>query len=380
MTAGRCAVDPAPRNLWRMTTTSRGADGRPRHARALLLLAALTLVLSGCGAFRDNGLEWARVVPAGDCHCADGSGFAFWERRADPTKVVLFLNGGGVCWDAESCAFTGDRGESDYYDWNIQGTEPENRSGMFDVTRADNPFADHSFIYVSSCTGDAHLGNVSRQYSPGSTVEHRGYVNGTAALGHLAEHYPDATRVVVIGKTAGSVAAPLYGGLVADLLPDAEVTVLGAQSGAWPDDPDFNAEVLDARWGAYDAVPDWAVAGLAARDWGVPRFWTQAARHRPDLVLARFDFAFDPHAAAEVTRWVDGDPPDLLAVIDGNEAAIEAAGVRLHSYTAPGADHQVFEPDKFYEIEVDDVRLVDWLDALINDEPPADVRCDQCDR
>ncbi|TMR15526.1 hypothetical protein ETD86_27030 [Nonomuraea turkmeniaca] len=342
----------------------------------LLLLAALAMVLAGCSAPRD--LVWERVVPAGDCRCADGSEFTFWERRADPTKVVFFLNGGGVCWDAKSCAFTGDHGESEFYDWSVQGSEPENRNGMFDVTRSDNPFADHSFLYVSPCTGDAHLGNASQKYSPELTVEHRGYVNGTAALSYIAEHYPNATQVVVVGKTAGSIAAPLYGGLVADRLPKAKVTVFGAQSGAWPNNPDFNAGILDARWGAYDTMPDWAVKGLTAQDWGVPRFWTQAGLHNPGLVLARFDFAFDPHAASEVTQWMDGNPPNLLAVITGNEAAIEAAGVRLHSYTAPGDDHGLFEFDKFYEIEVNGVRFVDWLDALITNEPPDDVRCDRC--
>jgi len=348
---------------------------RRRRNAPLLLLAALSIVLAGCTA---KGLEWERVVPAGDCQCADGSEFAFWERRADPTKVVFFLNGGGVCWDAYMCAFTGEHGENDFYDWSIQGTEPENRSGMFDVTQGDNPFADYSFIYVSSCTGDAHLGNVSEAYSPELTVEHRGYVNGTAALNYLAEHYPNAAQVVVIGKTAGSVAAPIYGGLVADRLPNAKVIVFGAQSGAWPNNPDFNASILDARWGAYATMPDWAVNGLTVDDWGVPRFWIQAGRHNLNLVLARFDFAYDPHATSELTQWLDGNPPNLLTEIDGNEAAIEAAGVRLHSYTAPGADHQIFEPNKFYEIEVEGVRLVDWLDALINNEPPDDVHCDQC--
>lgn len=352
----------------------------------LLLLTALGMVLAGCSAAKDlvsapKDLEWERVVPADDCHCADGSEFAFWERRAEPTKVVLFMNGGGVCWDAKSCAFTSTDtpGESDFYDWNLQGTNPENRSGVFDTTRADNPFADYSFLYVSSCTGDAHLGNASQEYSPELTIEHRGYVNGAAALNYLAEHYPNAKEVVVIGKTAGSVAAPIYGGLVADRLPNAQVTVFGAQSGAWPDNPDFNADILDERWGAYDAMPDWAVDGLTVSDWGVPRFWNQAGSHYPDLVLARFDFAFDPHAAVEVTQWMEGDPPNLLDEIDRNEAAIENAGLRLHSYTAPGDDHGLFEFDKFYEIEVKGVKLIDWLDTLVTDEPPDDVHCDQCD-
>jgi hypothetical protein len=336
-------------------------------------------------------MEWERVVPAGDCQCADGGEFAFWERRADPTKVVLFLNGGGVCWDARSCGFTSTDtpGESEFYDWNLEGTNPENRRGIFDTTRADNPFAEYSYLYVSSCTGDAHLGNASQEYSPELTVEHRGYVNGTAAIDYLAEQYPDANQVVVVGKTAGSVAAPIYGGLVADLLPDAEVTVFGAQSGAWPDHPDFNADILDQTWGAYDAMPDWAVDGLTVRDWGVPRFWTQSGLHNPNLVMARFDFAYDPQAAVEITGWNRGDTPSLepvpdfdeLAVIDANEAAIEAVGVRLHSYTAPGDDHGLFEPDEFdafYETEVEGVRLVDWLDALITDEPPDDVHCVRC--
>lgn len=345
-----------------------------------LVLAALGLVLAyvlaACGAPEE--VEWARVEPGGDCQCADGSEFAFWERRVDPTKVVLFLNGGDVCWDATTCAFS-DR--EDAWDSDIEGESPDNRSqdGFFDFGDGDNPFAEHSVLFVSSCTGDAHLGNVAHQYSPDLTVEHRGYVNGTAAVDYLAQQYPDATEVVVMGKTAGSVAAPLYGGLVADRLPDAKVTVFGGQSGAWPDHPDFNTKILDKTWGAYAAMPDWAVDGLTAREWGVPRFWIQAGRHDPDLVFARFDYAYDPHAAVEVTEWMDGDPPDLLAVTDANETAIEAAGVDVHSYTAPGEGHGIFEFDAFYDVEVNGVRLVDWVDELITNDPPEDVHCEQCD-
>src|SRR5262245_4023791 len=54
--------------------------------------------------------DWAKIVPAGDCRCADGSEFSFWEHRADPTRVVLYLDGGGSCYDATSCAFAGSGG------------------------------------------------------------------------------------------------------------------------------------------------------------------------------------------------------------------------------------------------------------------------------
>jgi Pectinacetylesterase len=360
----------------------------------LLVLAASATTVSACGDNDDEAgaaattapatttapadRKWKKVVPGGDCECADGSEFAFWERRADPTKVVLFLDGGGACYDAETCAFTGlgASGEENY-DWKITD-DPATEGGIFDFGRADNPFRDYSFISVPSCTGDAHLGDVTRKYSPELTVEHNGFVNGTTALDYLADNYPDAAQVVVVGKSVGSIAAPIYGGLASDVLPEAQVTVLGGQSGQIPDDPDLNAELLGERWGAYANMPDWEVnEGLSARDWGPPRFWIQAGLHDPDIVLARFDYAYDREAArsADVTGV---EQADQLAVIDANEAAIEEAGVDLLSYTAPCDGHGIFEWPRFYELEVNGERLVDWVTRLIEGKPVADVHCTKC--
>jgi hypothetical protein len=329
--------------------------------------------------------EWQKVLPGGDSECADGSEFAFWERKADPTKMVFYLDGGGVCFDAASCTNantpnTGERAGPDY-DPNVDGENPAREGGMFDLARADNPFRDYSFIYVPLCTADSHLGDVTRVYSSELTVRHKGFVNGMAALNYLGENYPDAVQVVVIGKTAGSVAAPIYGGLVADLLPDAQITVFGAQSGAFPDDPDLNAEIIGELWGAFDNMPAWEInEGLTAREWGPRQFWIQAGLHDPDIVIARFDYAFDPHAV-EALKYLSipgVDPSNPLAVIDANEAAIEATGVVLYSYTSPGQGHGILEYETFFDMEVNGVRLVDWIEALIAGEPLADVHCDEC--
>jgi hypothetical protein len=360
--------------------SARDLDAEPAVFEAAWKACESLLPPASSGAAGDQAgnAGWEKIVPGGDCACADGSEFAFWERRADPAKVVFYLDGGGICFDATTCAFTGTNGENDYYNWSIEGENPALASGMFDFDRADNPFADYSFIYVASCTGDADLGDVTREYSPELTVEHNGFVNGTTALGYLAEHYADAAQVVVAGRSSGSVAAPVYGGLVADLVPDAQVTVFGAESGAFPDDPDFNAEVIGELWGAYK-MPDWEVnEGLTARDWGVPRFWVQAGLHDPDIVMARFDYAFDPNQARAVEGLTGVAPSNLVALIDANEAAIEAAGVIQHSYTAPGEEHLILEVDRFYEIEVNGVRLVDWVEALLAGEPVDDVHCDEC--
>jgi Pectinacetylesterase len=322
----------------------------------------------------ENAGEWEKIVPGGECECADGSEFAFWERGADPTKVVFYLDGGGGCWDAEKCAFTDD---STFYVWNIAEDDPASQGGIFDLANPDNPFGDYSFVYAPYCTGDVHLGDVTREYSPELTVEHNGYVNSTTALAYLAEHYPDAEQVVVVGISAGSIAAPVYGGLVADALPDAQVTVLANASGAYPSDPDVNTEVL-GQWGVFETMPDWEVnEGLTASDWGPPQFWIQAGLHDPDIVLARVDYAYDENQ----TFWMEqigADASNLVASMDANEAAIEAAGVIQHSFTAPGNDHGILDDGPFYTMEVNGVRLVDWVESLIAGEQLDDVHCDDC--
>ena len=320
--------------------------------------------------------EWEKVVPGDGCECADGSEFAFWVRPADPTKVVLFLDGGGACWDATTCAFTDE--ESTTYDWNISADDdPALEHGIFELSNPDNPFAGYSFVYVPHCTGDVHLGDVTREYSPEVTVEHNGFVNGTAALTYLTESFPDAEQVVVVGESSGSVAAPVYAGLTSDSLPEARVAVLADSSGAYPDDPELNADIL-GQWDTFETMPDWEVNdGLTAKEWAIPRFWVQAGLHDPEIVMARFDYANDERQAS-MMELAGVDASNLIASIDANEAAIERAGVTQHSYTAAGSDHGIVGDGSFYRMEVDGITLVDWVQALLGGEPPDDVHCEQC--
>ena len=301
--------------------------------------------------------DWEQVVPGRDCQCSDGSEFRFWVREADPEKVVFYLQDGGACWSAETCA-----PEAGLYNTSAEG--PQEESGIFDLADARNPFADHSIVYVPDCTADVHLGNVTTQYTPDLTVHHSGYVNGTAALDHLAETFSDATDVVVIGESAGSVAAPLYAGLVAERLPDAAITVLADGSGSYPDRPAINSLLADA-W------------GLADGQWSIPGMFIQSGRHDPDIVFARHDYAYD-ETQQEYLELIDVAPPDLLALIDGNETQIERHGVNLLSYIAPGDSHTVLSDGLFYAEEVDGQPLVDWVTSLVEGEPVDDVHCPDC--
>ncbi|MET0459064.1 MAG: pectin acetylesterase-family hydrolase [Ilumatobacteraceae bacterium] len=316
---------------------------------------------------------WQMVVPGGDCQCADGTEYSFWVRRADPTKVVLFFQGGGACFSPESCAFGG----GTYKPTTGAQDDPTGAAGVLDLDDPRNPLADYSFVFVPYCTGDVHIGDNTSAYSPELTVQHKGAINAAAAVGHLAAAFPDAAEVVVLGESAGGVGAPLYAGEVSDLLPDAEIVVIADSSGAYPDVPVMNA-VLGTVWGTVNAIPPWPEnAGQTVETWSAPGMYIQAGHHDPDITFARHDYAYDGIQAAFAAYA--GVPSDqLLTLIDGNEAQIEAAGVDLASYVAPGSSHTVLSTPRFYTETFDGVAFLDWFTALVHGEPVADEHCVEC--
>jgi hypothetical protein len=66
-------------------------------------------------------------------------------------------------------------------------------------------------------------------------------------------------------------------------------------------------------------------------------------------------------------------------VADANEEMIEAAGVTQFSFTAPGSDHTLVRKPVFYEMELNGVRLVDWVTSIVNGESVEDVHCEECE-
>ncbi|MEL7206974.1 MAG: hypothetical protein AAGK32_01855, partial [Actinomycetota bacterium] len=69
---------------------------------------------------------------------------------------------------------------------------------------------------------------------------------------------------------------------------------------------------------------------------------------------------------------------DVLTVVLQNEEDIEAAGVPLAGYVAPGTDHTILGSDALYELEVEGVAFLDWLTDYVNGVDVEDVVCTDC--
>jgi hypothetical protein len=141
-----------------------------------LALATITVLLgssTGIAAEATLAAEaWTPFEGGSETTCADGSAVGFLERAADPTRVVLFFEGGGACFSEESCAFDGD--DKVYISSSeVTPQSLRDRGGVFDFDEPQNPVADYSFVYVPYCTGDGHLGTASHRL-----LVHHGEVDG----------------------------------------------------------------------------------------------------------------------------------------------------------------------------------------------------------
>ncbi|MDT0276403.1 pectin acetylesterase-family hydrolase [Blastococcus goldschmidtiae] len=332
-------------------------------------------------------VAWEKVATPDECRCSDGSEFHYWQHEGDPAKVLFVLEGGGACFSAETCgsadgtskpSLASDLADEPGYVYR-DGTPTPATRGLVDVGDPANPLFGYSVVFVPYCTGDLHLGDNTQDYGGGVVVvEHKGRVNATTALEGMAASFPDAEQVVVLGFSAGSAGAPLYGGLAHDLLPDADIKVISDGSGAYPGD-ELITGAIGGLWGIFGNLPQWPEsAGEPQSAWSLPGLFVQAGRHVPGIGLATIDTAED-EVQREFTELIGfGDTP-LLELITDNHEYIEGNGVELSSWVGPGDQHvSTAGDDVLYGSEVEGTELVDWIGDFLAGEDVDDVRCPDC--
>lgn len=212
-----------------------------RHAAPLLALAALA-VSAGCGSPAVGGPtadapiaapaeQWTWVdFPNAVCGSGQATGLGV-NKTARSSDVVIYLMGGGACWDEATCvtnpAATFLDGFTSFHfalaTIGFAGTP-------LDRTLAGNPFSGASLVFVPYCTGDLHAGDAVNTYGT-RTIHHAGHANTEAFLRRLAPTFPGARRVFLVGTSAGGYGAQLEYEAVAAAFPEAEVHLLadGAQ-------------------------------------------------------------------------------------------------------------------------------------------------------
>lgn len=164
---------------------------------------------------------WSWVdVPGTSCGTGTETGLGL-NVNSSSTKLVIWLQGGGACYDETGCLGSDPSTSSfdGYGPEDFKGfAEGRGSEGHFDREDGKNPFADYNMAFIPYCTGDAHAGN-SIVKGKTQDMHHKGQVNIKLDLSKLAELFPQVTEVVFSGSSAGGIGVMYNVGLVAEAFP-----------------------------------------------------------------------------------------------------------------------------------------------------------------
>lgn len=357
-----------------------------KHLSIGFLIAALALaLLPAAVTARDtlpalselNPNEWNQLDPGGDTICATGTPYSFFARPAAADKLLIAFGGGGGCWSFEHC----DPASSPTYLPNASSlTLMASLGGILDMDHPENPFAGYSAITIPICTGDNHIGCRTTTYqAPAAevTIFHNGYVNAMSALNWIFANFDHPTHIFVAGSSAGGVAVPFYGGLIAEHYPDAQIAVLGDSAGGLRFGA-ANAAIMES-WGTVDILPDWPeYAGITADNLFNETFYIAAANRFPNVVFAEVNSAHDEnhYFALSLVGVTDTPLPEVLQA-GYNEIRAATPG-NFFTFTVGGEVHVILPRSLFYLYQENGVRLRDWVAALAAGEAVEDVFCTDC--
>lgn len=322
--------------------------------------------------------DWQTITPGGATICALGDEYRFFVRAGATDKLLIFFEGGGACWDGETCLGGGEESGT-RYDPDTRRTELVRVAGIFNTRRDDNPLRDYSVVFITYCTGDVHSGNADVEYEyqgMKDEVFHRGFVNATTALEYAYKNFPAPKELVIAGSSAGSYGTMFHTPYIvdhygADTL--SRLTVFGdAGIGST-----VQSNGVFETWGTVDNLPN--RPGFEAIDTSdfTRDYWTAIANTYPQAAVAQFTHADDAVQKRFATA-LSGDPAQWTAQTRAHLAAIAAAAPTFRYYIAPGDGHTILSLPSFYDLSAENVGFRNWFAAFVSGQPVESVTCASC--
>ncbi len=318
---------------------------------------------------------WSEIpLPTGIC--ARGTSYSFFVHPANPNKLLIYFQGGGACWNADTCKVGGP------FEDKINEGALASYLGIFNFDNPLNPIADYSVVFVPYCTGDIFTGSSTQSFTAddGSsfTIHFAGFTDAQAVLNWTYTNYPDPTNLIVTGSSAGSYGAIFnapyvlshYSKAQAAVFGDAGVGVGGAGSAG-------KGAGNISVWGSLKNVYK-NIGYLAAVTKGdvVSGLWAGAAQTFPNVSFGLYTAYADE---TQISYYVLGGgtaadwTPQMEKILSGLDRYSN-----FHSYIAPGVVHTILPRPLFYTMRVADTPFRQWFTNLISDGTLENVACTVC--
>ncbi len=295
--------------------------------------------------------------------CSDGSqtGMAINPGPAESDALVIFLDGGGACFDPITCrsglASRGPFGQAQFE----SRLASEGGGSILDRAVADPVFGHATLVFVPYCTGDVHWGRSTNDYPGAGTWHHHGQPNLAADIGWLADRLAPPVRLVVSGSSAGG-----YGSFLAH---DLARTAWPSARGFLVDDSgpplvgDDVPAVERAAWYASWRL-DLTLAPLCpgCRD-DLSQILSAIADKYPQDRIALLSSRQDAVIRSFLLQTPTGFENALLQLVDQRIAPL--AGAR--AFVIGGEDHALLQKPASYSSG--GLGLPTWLGQMVSDDP-----------
>ena len=323
--------------------------------------------------------RWIAVEPGGDTLCSRGTPYRFFVRGGRPDRVIIDFQGGGACWNELTCGFAGAAGlfteDVGTLESFVAAIEGPLAGGMLSDD-PENPFRDWTIVHVPYCTGDVHWGNARTEYGDAGAIEHRGFVNASAALRWTFSRYADPANVFVSGCSAGAYGAVLHSAYIANNYSDASIAVF-ADSGAGIITDTFLNDSLP-NWDAQPNLPTAFVPGLdrPITDLSLADLYIEIGRTFPDMRMAQTQTQYDQDQVFFYTA-MGGAAEDWPVRMRDGITSIRGEIDNFTAYVPGGSMHCSGIYPFFLTRDVNGASLADWTEQLaMGTEVPAPVLCE----
>jgi hypothetical protein len=285
--------------------------------------------------------------------CLRGSRYQVEVHHGTNNKVLLYLEGGGACWNYQTC-------------WGSPTAkltaDPTFGDGILNFSNPDNPFRDWNVVYAPYCDGSVFGGDHIADYQ-GNKTYHHGIENLSAAVAMLRDQFPDPEMIAVMGSSAGGYGTYSGYGVTRVAFPDTPIVVLD-DSGPGLQNHDETQAIADRNenWRFQQFVPpsctQCADQITYLSEWAIDRDPTLRVGYfsnLQDAVIRTFNNLSGPAYEAlllQVTGDLHSRQPD-----------------RFKRFYVQGESHTILELPTFYTTEVDGIRIRDWAADLITDGP-----------
>ncbi len=381
MDAGRGGVDTGTPPMEDAGGTPVPDAGRmpPRDGGSFMFADA-----GACDAPRDLGdpitglrmHEWTYVAfdqPGQEAYCMNGTTTGIGINLGTSNRVLVYLEGGGACFDFITCSSVAGQ---DGFDGADLGTFAPSldRYGIFNRSSMTNPMRDWTFVYVPYCTGDVHGGTNPAGFGGRRQV---GYTNMTRYLRRVVPTFPDAEQVLLTGSSAGGFGALVNYDQAQTMWGCSPVYMLDDSGPPMSDDTMRPCLQQKTREFWNIVVPEDCPQCAQEDGGGLVNVWPYLAQKYPDRrfgllstmgdMTIRFFYGFGNHrtcsgpagmSVAQYTRGLEDLRDNIFSPYDG----------QLEVFFQPGEGH-TFLGRSLDTPMAGGITLAEWIRRFLNDEP-----------